>query len=69
MNIDMRAVRLEIFGRTRSHGYLCLMHGGYRHPSGYGQYWDFNRCGCDAGNKKQYLSDILVTDMAKGERV
>lgn len=57
---DMRAVRLEIFGRTRSHTYTCLMHGG-------SWVFGFRNCKCDSGNKKQYLSDLTVEAMAKGE--
>jgi hypothetical protein len=58
--VDMVRVRLEIFRRTRSHSYTCLIHGG-----SWGR--GFDVCGCDNGNKKQYLRDILLTAMAKGE--
>jgi hypothetical protein len=58
--IDMRRVRLEIFRRTRSHKLSCLVLGIRKVPG-------FRECKCDHGNKKQYLSDILVADMARGD--
>ncbi len=54
--LDMRAVRLEIFRRTRSHTYTCLMYGG-------SWVFGFKNCKCDSGNKKQYLNDLILEDM------
>lgn len=52
--IDIVAARWEIFERTRRHTYSCIVHGGKLRN------WGFSRCQCDAGNKKQYLQDLIV---------
>ena len=52
--IDIVEVRWIIFERTRRHTYSCLLYG-FR-----GWADEFKDCQCDAGNKKQYLQDLIV---------
>jgi hypothetical protein len=61
--IDFAQVRWEIFNRTRTHRYLCLDDTKYWWIQYYkGVYYQDFPCGCDSGNKKQYLNDLIIVE-------